>query len=238
MLNNSNTGISVNDMDSIKRRLESERDVLIDKIREECPELYAWFEEKQIDLKNIHQYSKQIAAALFMAGQMTVTTPTIPPPPAPLPPNSAISINIPANIDPADQGLIVWNTYREDIMKTADKYDLQPQLIFATIMTESMGNAKSYRFEPRLGEASYGLGQILYSTALSLGYDGAPEGLYDTKVNIDLIGKYHRRTLDRYGDMDVYKLTTAYNAGNPFSYPLPGHINKFTKWYEKDLGTS
>src|ERR1700690_1665190 len=120
MPNTSNTGISANDMESIKRRLESERDVLIDKIREECPELYAWFEEKQIDLKNIHQYSKQIAAALFMAGQMSVATPTIPPPPAPLPPNTVINSNMPANIDPADRGLIVWNTYRQDIMETAD----------------------------------------------------------------------------------------------------------------------
>ncbi|OGG13899.1 hypothetical protein A3D77_05140 [Candidatus Gottesmanbacteria bacterium RIFCSPHIGHO2_02_FULL_39_11] len=236
-----NTGISGKELSAIKRRLESERDVLIEKMREGCPELYAWFAQKHIDLKNLHQYSKQITAALFMAGQMTVATPAIPPPPTPLPaqaglpPNTAINSALLTNMDPADQGLIVWNTYREDIMKTADKYEIQPQLIFATIMTESMGNPRSYRYESRLGEASYGLGQILYSTALSLGYSGSPEGLYDPQTNIDLIGKYHRRTLDRYENMDVYKLTTAYNAGNPFSQAIPGHINKFKKWYDKEL---
>lgn len=239
-----NSGISDHQLSTIKRRLESERDVLIEKMREECPELYAWFAEKKIDLKNIHNYSKQIAAALFMAGQINVTSPTIPPPPAPSPVETSATGATPStvitdsNIDPSDKGLIVWNTYREYIMKTADKYDIQPQLIFATIMTESMGNVRSYRYEPRLGEASYGLGQLLYSTALSLGYSGSPEGLYDPEVNIDLIGKYHRRTLDRYGDLDVYKLTTAYNAGNPFGYPIAGHIDKFKKWYDKDLKIS
>jgi hypothetical protein len=231
-----NQGVSVSDLESIKRRLESERDVLIEKMRVECPEVYAFFESKKIDLKEIHKYSRQIAASLFMAGQLTASASGMIPTPAPVPPDPLappkITIHIQPSMDAGEEGLKVWNTYREYIIETSDKYGVEPQLIYATIMTESRGNPNSYRYEPRLGTASYGLGQILYTTALSLGYEGNPEGLYDPKTNIDLIGRYHKRSLDRWGEMDAYALTTAYNAGNPYGHAIPGHIPKFTKWYQ------
>lgn len=98
-------------------------------------------------------------------------------------------------------------------------------------MVESGGDTFAIRHEPRINDASYGLGQLLYGTARGLGYRGTPEGLYDPETNIYLIAKYHKRNFDHYQDLNSEQLTVAYNTGSPFKRPHPGHLAKFDKWY-------
>ena len=125
------------------------------------------------------------------------------------------------------------SAYKTLIEKTADKYQIDPQIIYATIMTESEGNPYSFRYEPHIKDASLGLGQILTSTAKGLGFKDDPKKLYDPKVSIDLIGKYHRNMLDKYGDLTPLELAIAYNAGSPYRRPVRGHIFRFQKWLEE-----
>lgn len=127
----------------------------------------------------------------------------------------------------------IWSQYGQFIRESAATHDLDPNLIFATIMIESGGNPNAVRYEPRLNDASYGLGQLLYSTARGLGYRGTPAGLYDPATNIDLIARYHRRNLDRHGHFTPQQLTIAYNTGSPYKKPYPGHLAKFNKWYNR-----
>ena len=47
---------------------------------------------------------------------------------------------------------------------------------------KSTFDAQSYRYEPHLGEASYGVCQVLASTAKQMGLKGKPEQLYDPYV--------------------------------------------------------
>lgn len=58
--------------------------------------------------------------------------------------------------------------------------------VLAVIQIESSFQVVAYRAEPKINDASYGLMQILYSTALDRGYSGPPEGLYDPETNIRL----------------------------------------------------
>ncbi len=145
------------------------------------------------------------------------------PPPAPTP---QVAI-------PEDKRSWTKSKYKEIIQKVSVKYDLDPQLIQATIMTESEGRENAYRFEPRLNDASLCLGQILTSTARYLGYDGSIKDMYKPEVCIDLIGRYHRRTLDTYGNLSSIQLATAYNAGSPWKRPVYGHLARFQKWYNE-----
>src|SRR3990167_1413503 len=71
-----------------------------------------------------------------------------------------VSLEAQAEIDKYASGGRSWIKfkYREQIAKTASKYNLDPQLIYATIMTESEGNEFAYRFELSLNEASYCMG--------------------------------------------------------------------------------
>ena len=48
--------------------------------------------------------------------------------------------------------------YKNQIKKTSEKYHVDPQIIYATIMTESEGNPYAFRYEPYLKDASLGLG--------------------------------------------------------------------------------
>lgn len=124
-------------------------------------------------------------------------------------------------------------SYKNLIAQTAVKYDLDPQLIYATIMTESEGDIFAYRYERHLREASLCMGQILVSTARGLGFTGSPSGLFEPSVCIDLVGKYHRNMLDTFGDLTPLQLATAYNAGSPWKRPVRGHLIRFKKWFEE-----
>lgn len=134
---------------------------------------------------------------------------------------------------PVDTRSWTKSEYSQLIAVTAAKYNLDPQLIYATIMTESRGNPNAYRFEPRLKDASLCLGQILTSTARLLGFRGEAKELYKPEVCIDLIGKYHRTMLDKHGDLSVNELAAAYNTGSPRKRPIAGYLKKFNG-YLKD----
>ena len=137
---------------------------------------------------------------------------------------------------PQDKRSWIKSPYSKEISVTAKKYKLDPQVIYATIMTESEGDPNAFRYEPGLKDASLCLGQILVSTAKSLGFAGKTKDMYKTDVCIDLIGKYHRKMLDTYGDLTPTQLAIAYNAGSPWKRPVRGHLTRFKKWFDEEAG--
>lgn len=183
----------------------------------------------KIDLSKFQAYTSSIAAAIaFVTSQPTLPTPSIPSAIATSPTLSKAELKGKTDLERAT---LVWARYGHWIRSAASEYDLDPNLIFATIMVESGGDTFAIRHEPRINDASYGLGQLLYGTARGLGYRGTPEGLYDPETNIYLIAKYHKRNFDHYQDLNSEQLTVAYNTGSPFKRPHPGHLAKFDKWY-------
>lgn len=204
---------------------------LLDKLKVKNPAVYDWFLSRSIDLQKLGKYTSGMALAITLAmGQPIISVQATD--------RIEISASI-TTITPSElrgktdleRANLVWTRYGYLIRQSAQKYDLEPELIFATIMVESGGNAYAIRQEPRLNDASYGLGQLLYSTARGIGYRGTPEGLFDPATNIDLIAKYHKRNFDRYTELSPAELTTAYNTGSPTKRPHPGHLAKFDKWY-------
>lgn len=144
----------------------------------------------------------------------------ISPPPAPAAPVEA----------DGDNRAWTKSEYRKEIEDTAAKYNLDPQVIYATIMTESEGDRFAFRYEPFIKDASLGLGQTLISTARSLGFSGDPKELYKPEVSIDLVGRYHRKILDTYGELTPQQLAKAYNSGSPYGWPVAGHLFRFNLW--------
>ena len=126
-----------------------------------------------------------------------------------------------------------WSKFKYSglIANTAQKYNLDPQLIYATIMTESEGDEYAYRYEPHLNEPSLCMGQILVSTARSLGFTDNVRQMYDPDICIDLIGKYYKRVLDEYGYLTPHQLARAYNTGSPWGRAVWGHISRFSMWF-------
>ena len=154
----------------------------------------------------------------------------------PTPEPFTVSLEAQAEIDKyaSDGRSWIKFKYREQIAKTASKYNLDPQLIYATIMTESEGYEFAYRFEPSLNEASYCMGQILESTARSLGFSGKFVQLFEPVSCIDLIGKYHQKMTEAYGQLSSYQLARAYNTGSPWKRPVWGHLSRFKRWYYEE----
>lgn len=207
-------------------------DDFIAKLKSQNAPVYNWFVEHGVDLKNIGKYTSSLAMAIAFAttrpampaqaGEVTTTEQAATP---------IISVAELKGKTDLERANLVWARYGTLIRNAAEEYDLDPNLIFATIMIESGGNTYAVRQEPRIRDASYGLGQLLYGTARGIGYRGKPEGLFDPAVNIDLIARYHKRNYDHYKDLNPQELTVAYNTGSPYKKAYPGHLNKFNKWY-------
>lgn len=98
-------------------------------------------------------------------------------------------------------------------------FGFSPASVMATIEVESSFEPAAYRMEPRLGEASYGLMQVLPSTAKQMGWKGtSPVQLYDPTLNITLGMRYLRwgwdylqRHLKRRPTLDEW--AAGYNEG-------------------------
>ncbi|MFH2019304.1 MAG: lytic transglycosylase domain-containing protein [bacterium] len=221
-------------MPKSKATLLDEQQKLIEQLKKDNAPVYNWLVKRGVDFANLTKNASQLfsAFALLVA---TNQTPAQVPNSVSLDHESTTTISkdkLPPKSD-LERGQKVWAEYGQFIRETAANYDLDPNLIFATIMIESGGNTNAIRYEPRINDASYGLGQLLYGTARGIGYTGTPSGLFDPATNIDLIGKYHRRNLDHYGHLTAQQLTTAYNTGSPYKKALAGHLNKFNKWYNR-----
>jgi soluble lytic murein transglycosylase-like protein len=109
----------------------------------------------------------------------------------------------------------------------ADRYGVDRALVYGLVAHESGFDPRAYRVEPRIGDASRGLTQILYRTAQGEGYTGPPDGLFDPDTNLRYGVSYLRRMLDRFGALD--QALAAYNGGPGIvradgSYPNRGYV--------------
>lgn len=115
----------------------------------------------------------------------------------------------------------VNHTYDALFLAAGQAYGVDPALIKAHAAQESGFDPGAYRAEPRIGDASYGLMQLLYATAVALGYSGARPtvtdqqnltGLYAPGVNVPLAARLVKQNLDGSGG-NLDTAIAAYNEG-------------------------
>lgn len=103
----------------------------------------------------------------------------------------------------------------------ADRYQLPRALLFAIAAKESAFQPNAYRFEPALGTASYGIMQVLETTARALGFRGTTAELFRVDVSAELGARLLRDNLARaragaplLGEREhTNRAIAAYNAG-------------------------
>lgn len=120
------------------------------------------------------------------------------------------------------------NEYDSIVVQAGEAWSVDPALIKAIIGAESEFTPEAFRAEPKIGDASYGLMQLLYGTARLLGYAGPTNGLYDPTTNIRLGTRYLAdliKTAENHGH-GVDSAVSAYNAG--FSAVRPGDGKRVT----------
>jgi soluble lytic murein transglycosylase-like protein len=126
--------------------------------------------------------------------------------------------------------------YESIIAAASETYAVPVPWIQAVIGTESSWKADAYRYEASIKDASYGLMQLLSTTAKALGYSGTPEGLYDPETNINLGTKLLSQLRTRYGD-NFSRVYSAYNSGNPDKYltssQVGSNVSRALTWLEK-----
>ena len=114
--------------------------------------------------------------------------------------------------------------YEEEILASAEEFDLDPCLVCGVIFTES-----GFRQNAKSGVGALGLMQLMPATGLEeaelLGIEGVTEQrLTEPALNIRLGCNYLRKLLDEFGTESV--ALAAYNAG-------PGRVRQWLKEYGK-----
>lgn len=102
--------------------------------------------------------------------------------------------------------------YRSLVDQYSKKHGLRSAIVSAVIHQESGWNPRAYRAEPKVGDASRGLGQILLGTARQYGYKGTVEQLYNPEINIDWTAHILNSLWHKYRKNE--DMFAAYNAGS------------------------
>jgi soluble lytic murein transglycosylase-like protein len=120
------------------------------------------------------------------------------------------------------------NAYDALINQAASDNSVDPALIKGVIAQESNFVPTAYRSEPSIGDASYGLMQILLGTARGMGFDGSGQDLFDPSTNIQY-GSAFLSDLIRQSNNAGYDLDSAISAYNGgFSSDRPGDGKRST----------
>jgi soluble lytic murein transglycosylase-like protein len=124
--------------------------------------------------------------------------------------------------------------YDAEIAVIADKHALPIDLVTAVVLVESAGRTDAFRMEPlfwdrymrnkpewdganpRRVASSYGLMQVMYTTALEFGYPGEdpPEGLFVPLVGLEYGCRVLRDRMD-WAKGNPESALAAYNGGKP-----------------------
>lgn len=122
------------------------------------------------------------------------------------------------------------------VARYAAEFRVPVAWVYAVIMTESSGRDNAYRAEPQIGDASYGLMQLLLRTARGLGYEGPPAGLFDVETNVRLGTTLLGQLRARHGD-DFDRVYSAYNSGSPTRYltnaQVATHVSRAREWLQR-----
>lgn len=120
--------------------------------------------------------------------------------------------------------------YRALIEQVAQGHGLDPNFVEAIVIAESSGHTDAFRYEPGFYErylkdkpeyagqnprrvsSSYGLMQVMFSTAQQYGYGSSPESLFIPEIGLQF-GCTHLRLLLDWAQGDMRKAAAAYNGG-------------------------
>jgi len=106
------------------------------------------------------------------------------------------------------------NVFYPTVKLYADMYGVPPDLATAIFGLESNFNPNSYRYEPHIKDASYGIAQVLYRTAQDSGFKGEVKELFEPAKSIKYGMIYLKGLKDKYGT-NLSDIIASYNMGFP-----------------------
>lgn len=136
----------------------------------------------------------------------------------------------------------IWSRYREPLIRASDEYRVPLELLIATIATQSGGNPTARRSEPKIGDESVGLTQLLTSTAKSVMDDASidAEWLLTPENSIRAGAAYIAGQRSR-TNFDPPLVAAGYDAGSVRRDPSPtnrwkvrtfgNNVDRFVTWF-------
>lgn len=101
-----------------------------------------------------------------------------------------------------------------EVESSGDPFAFRYESEYFTRYIEDRPTARAYRYGP-LAACSYGLLQVLLETAMEMGYDQRPEGLFVPRVGLMWGAKYLQTCLAKVGGTDYHAALSRYNGAGP-----------------------
>lgn len=108
----------------------------------------------------------------------------------------------------------------------------EPDFYKRYLKDNSLFTAAEIKFGMEAISSSYGPWQIMYTTAVEMGYRGSPKELAKASVSLPYVLRYIEK-LKGYFDGNVQQVLSAYNAGPGGVGTNPIYTNKVMSYYQK-----
>lgn len=125
-----------------------------------------------------------------------------------------------------------FDTYIPLAIASAGRNGVPPLWVLGVIGKESSFGDPVATWEPNAGEYSYGVMQVLGSTARGLGFNGSPVELLRPDVGIEWGTRYLAWLRQKYGD-DFDAVLSAYNFGHPEPVAGRGYVQAVRAWMDQ-----
>lgn len=134
------------------------------------------------------------------------------------------------NIDP--KALLAALLFCESSMGQNTEPRVEPAYLPGGVYFDNELVQEAYQRYGQAAAASYGPWQILYITALELGFDGTPEELADPATNLEFVIKYLNQRAFKRGAHTLSQIADVYNSGFHLDRNIPvDYIRKCVRAY-------
>lgn len=142
----------------------------------------------------------------------------------------------PVKLSPDDRKILWALNQQEASGRSSVEPRHEPAFYERYLRGNGLFRAAEMKYGAKAISSSYGPWQIMYTTAVDMGYRGNPQDLSDPSVSLPYVLRYIDKLRERF-DGDIQKVISAYNAGPGGVGTNPKYTNRVMSFYQKAPST-
>lgn len=139
-------------------------------------------------------------------------------------------------LSPEDRKILWALNQQEASGRSEVQSRYEPNFYRLYLQNNALFKAAEMKYGSKAISSSYGPWQIMYTTAVEMGYRGDPSALAKASVSLPYVLRYIEKLKRRF-DGDIQKVISAYNAGPGGVGTNPKYTSRVMSFYQKAPST-